>query len=317
MATDSPTPPDSSAGPERVRPEDIKAVPVRHPGRWFAALVLIYLIVAFADSVLTNPKYEWSVVGKYLFNTQILQGLGNTIVLTIVAMVIGVTLGIVLAVMRRSDNPLLSGISWVYIWIFRGTPVLVQLLIWAYIGAVYKIITFGVPFGGPDLMHEPAVTLISAWTAAILGLALNEAAYMAEIVRGGLLSVDEGQTEAAQALGMSKTQTLRRIVLPQAMRVIIPPTGNETISMLKLTSLVIVIPISDLLFSAQNIYSANYKTIQLLLVACFWYLLLTSILQIGQYYVERYYGRGNLRAQAPTPIQKIRGRLFGRGGTGF
>ncbi|MEH3055194.1 MAG: amino acid ABC transporter permease, partial [Patulibacter minatonensis] len=234
-------------GEARVRPEDITAVPVRHPLRWLGAALLLYVVVAIVNSMATNPKYEWDVVWDFLFSESIIRGLGNTLALTVVAMVIGIALGILVAVARQSENPVLAKVAWVYVWFFRGTPVVVQLLAWAYIGALYKVITFGVPFGGPDLIHADAKSLISPWTAAILGLALNEAAYMAEIVRGGLLSVDEGQEEAASALGMSRAQTLRRIVLPQAMRVIIPPTGNETISMLKLTSLVFVIPLGDLL----------------------------------------------------------------------
>ncbi|MBO9531502.1 MAG: amino acid ABC transporter permease, partial [Solirubrobacteraceae bacterium] len=292
--------PADSGGAGGVRPEDIKAVPVRHPGRWIGGAVVIYVLVALVNSAATNPRFEWNVIFDYLFSDPIMRGLGNTLALTVIAMAIGIVLGIVLAVMRRSDNPLLSSAAWVYIWIFRGTPLLVQLLFWSFIGALYPVITLGVPFGGPDLIDVKANSLITAFMAAILGLALNEAAYMAEIVRGGLLSVDEGQTEAAEALGMSKAQTLRRIVLPQAMRVIIPPTGNELISLLKSTSLVSVIAFTELLYSAQLIYAANYKTIPLLICASIWYLLITSILQTGQFYVERYYGRGSTRVQQPT-----------------
>lgn len=305
-----PTPPEGAAGGSA---EDIKAVPVRHPFRWVAAAFVAYVVVAIVNSMATNPKYEWDVIWKYLFSDPILRGLGNTLLLTVVAMAIGISLGILVAIARRSENPVLSRLAWVYIWLFRGTPVIVQLLFWAYIGAVYKVITLGVPFGGPDLIHAQANSLISPWTAAILGLGLNEAAYMSEIVRGGLMSVDEGQGEAAEALGMSKAQTLRRIVLPQAMRVIVPPTGNETISMLKTTSLVIVIPLTDLLYNAQLIYAANYKTIPLLITASIWYLVITSILQTGQYYVERYYGRGSRRSDdGPGLFGSITGSMFSR-----
>jgi polar amino acid transport system permease protein len=306
--TIAPQPPEGGTG--GVRAEDIKAVPVRHPGRWVAAVIVIYIVVALANSVVTNPKFEWDVIGKYLFSDPILRGLGTTLFLTVIAMVVGITLGIVLAVMRRSENGLLSSAAWFYIWLFRGTPVLVQLLFWSFIGALYPIITLGVPFGGPDLVNLKANDLITPFMAAMLGLALNEAAYMAEIVRGGLLSVDEGQGEAAEALGMTKSQTLRRIVLPQAMRVIIPPTGNETISMLKTTSLVSVIAYSELLYSAQLIYAANYKTIPLLITASIWYLFVTSILQTGQFYIERYYGRGSRRTDDPTLIGTIFTRMF-------
>jgi polar amino acid transport system permease protein len=206
--------------------------------------------------------------------------------------------------MRLSPNPLVSGSSWLYIWFFRGTPVLVQLLFWYNIAALYPRIALGIPFG-PAFVHVNANTAITPFAAAILGLGLNEGAYMAEIVRAGIISVDEGQTDAAQSLGMTRLQTMRRIVLPQAMRVIIPPTGNETISMLKTSSLASVIVVTELLYAAQLIYSVNFRTIQLLIVASIWYIVCTSILYVGQFYLERYYGRGT-RAQALTPLQRAR-----------
>jgi polar amino acid transport system permease protein len=211
--------------------------------------------------------------------------------------------------MRLSPNPMVSGGAWCYVWLFRGTPVLVQLLFWSFIAAVYPKISLGIPFG-PSLISQTANSLITPFVAAILGLGLNEGAYMSEIVRAGLLSVDEGQTEAAQALGMSRMQTLRRVVLPQAMRVIIPPTGNETISMLKTSSLVSVIAFTELLYASQLIYSQNYKQIPLLIVASLWYLFLTSILSFGQYYLERHYARGAARELPLTPFQKLRRTLF-------
>jgi len=232
---------------------------------------------------------------EYLFDHRILEGLLVTIELTVIAMAIGVALGVLLAVMRLSANPLVSGASWLYIWFFRGTPVLVQLFFWYYIAALYPKLGLGIPFG-PAFVHPNVNTLITAFRAAILGLGLNEGAYIAEIVRAGMISVDEGQTDAAQSLGMTRTQTLRRIVLPQAMRVIIPPTGNETISMLKTTSLASVIAVTELLYSAEQIFAVNYKTIQLLIVASIWYIVCTSVLYVGQHYLERHYGRGASRA---------------------
>ena len=214
------------------RPEEIKAVPVRHPGRWVAAAVVLVLIAMFVHSLVTNPRFEWGVIGSYFLSRRVLDGLEITILLTVVCMAIGIVLGVILAVMRLSANPLLSGASWVYIWFFRGTPVLVQLLFWYNMGALYPQVSLGVPFG-PSFVHGNANSLVTALTAAILGLGLNEGAYMAEIVRAGILSVEHGQVEAAQALGMTRALTMRRIILPQAMRVIIPPTGNETISMLR------------------------------------------------------------------------------------
>jgi polar amino acid transport system permease protein len=297
------------------RPEDIRAVPVRRPGRWVAAAIVLVLAVAIVRSIVTNPHFEWAVVGEYLLDERILEGLRVTIELTLIAMAIGVVLGMVLAVMRLSPNPLVSGGSWLYIWFFRGTPVLVQLLFWYNIAALYPKIALGIPFG-PAFVHPNANVLIPPFTAAILGLGLNEGAYMAEIVRAGIISVPEGQADAARSLGMTRLQTMRRIVLPQAMRVIIPPTGNETISMLKTTSLVSVIAVGDLLYAAQNIYSTNFKTIPLLIVVSIWYIVCTSVLYVGQYYLERYYGRGSSREQqAPLAGRVLRGVLsFRRAG---
>ena len=265
---------------------------------------MLVLAAAVIRSVVTNGRFEWSVVGDYLFDSRILHGAVVTIELTVIAMAIGIALGVLLAIMRLSPNPLISGASWFYIWFFRGTPLLVQLLFWYNIAALYPTIALGVPFG-PSFIHANANTLITPFTAAILGLGLNEGAYMAEIVRAGIISVDEGQADAAQSLGMTRLQTMRRIVLPQAMRVIIPPTGNETISMLKSSSLVSVIVVTELLYAGQLIYSVNFKTIQLLIVVSFWYIVFTSVLYVGQYYLERYYGRG-ARGQPLTPLERLR-----------
>ena len=259
----------------------------------------------------TNSRFGWGVVGDYLFSSRILHGLVVTLELTVLAMAIGIALGVLLALMRMSQSAVVSGTSWVYIWLLRGTPVLVQILFWNFISAVYPSIDLGIPFG-PSFVHLDANTLITPFMAATLALGLNEGAYMSEIVRAGIISVDEGQTDAAQALGMTRMQTMRRIVLPQAMRVIIPPTGNETISMLKTTSLVAFIAVVDLLYTAQLIYSVNYKTISLLMVVSIWYLAVTSVLSIGQYYLERYFGRGTAREAAPTLLQRIRGGFWPR-----
>jgi polar amino acid transport system permease protein len=290
---------------------ELKAVPVRHPGRWLAGAAVTVIAAALIHSAATNPRFGWGTVGHYLLSAPVLDGLVVTLELTVVSMVVGIVLGVVLAVMRLSPNPLVAGASWAYIWVFRGTPVLVQLLFWNFISALYPTIDLGIPFG-PSFIHADANHLISAFTAAILGLGLNEGAYMAEIVRAGILSVDEGQTQAAHSLGMTRLTTLRRIVLPQAMRVIIPPTGNETISMLKTSSLVSVIAYTELLYSVQQIYSVNYRTIPLLLVASIWYLAVTSILSIGQYYLERRYGRSLARAPGETPLQRLRRYLLPR-----
>ena len=284
--------------------EPLDAVPVRHPGRWVAVAVLAVLAAMFVHTVLTNDNFRWDVVGSYLFSGPVLNGLGNTLVLTVISMVIGIVGGILLAVMRLSPNPILSSVAALYIWMFRGTPLIAQLLFWNFLSALYPRLALGIPFG-PEWISFDTNQLINQFAACLLGLGLNEAAYMAEIVRGGIQSVDHGQTEAAGALGMSRAQTLRRIVLPQAMRVIIPPTGNETISMLKTTSLVVVIGYFELLTSVQRIYSVNFQTIPLLIVAAAWYLALTSVLSIGQGFVERRFGRG-LQTGPPGP------RLFPR-----
>ena len=282
---------DASAKPS-TPVDSIPVVPLRHPVRRAIAVVLIVLALGAAWDVAVNQRYHWDVVVSYLFAPQILTGAGLTILLTVVSMSVGIALGTVLAIMRLSANPIVSTISRGYIWFFRGTPLLVQLIFWYNIAALYPVIAFGLPFGGPSLALGSANVLITPLCAALLGLSLNEAAYMAEIIRGGIGSVDKGQYDAARALGMNGTQLMGRVILPQAMRVVLPPTGNQVISMLKGTSLVSVLAISDLLYSAQIIYSNNYQTIPLLIVASLWYLLMTTILSFFQTKLERRYGRG-------------------------
>jgi len=295
-----------SSGERAGRPEPIRAVPVRHPGRWVAAGIIVVLLAQLVNWAVTNPALKWNVVGKYLFNSSILQGVQRTIMLTIIAMVMGIVLGILLAVMRLSANPIVSGAAWVYIWLFRGTPVIVQLVFWYSIPAVLQSISLGIPFGPGWLITDDPKTIITQLVAVCLGLGLNEAAYMAEIARAGILSVDEGQVEAASALGMPRLLTMRRIVLPQAMRVIIPPTGNETISMLKTSSLASVIGYAELFYTSEIIAARTFQVIPLLIVASIWYLFMTSILTVGQYYVERRFSRGSSRNLPLTPLQKLR-----------
>ena len=234
-------------------------------------MLVLVLAASIARAIATDKGFEWHVVGHYLFDPRVLSGARVTLTLTAVSMTIGILLGILLAVMRLSPNPLVSGSSWLFIWFFRGTPLLVQLLFWYNIAALFPTISLGIPFG-PALIHAHSNSLITTFVAAVLGLGLNEGAYMAEIVRAGIVSVPEGQTEAALSLGMTRLQTMRQIVLPQAMRVILPPTGNETISMLKNTSLVYVLAYADLLFSVAQIYDVNFQTIPLLIDASIWYL---------------------------------------------
>ncbi|HET9691951.1 MAG TPA: amino acid ABC transporter permease [Acidimicrobiales bacterium] len=299
-----------------TRPDDIRAVPVRHPGRWVAAAALGVLVAMLVHFLVTQHKLRWDVVASNLFAHPVLVGVERTVLLTVGCMAIGVVLGVVLAVLRMSPNPVLKGVSWAYIWFFRGTPVLVQLLFWFFLPSVVASLSVGVPFG-PSFLHADSKTVVTQLVSVLLGLGLNEAAYMAEIARAGILSVDAGQSEAAAALGMRRVQTLRRIVLPQAMRVIIPPTGNETISMLKTTSLASTIGYLELLGTAQEIYARNYLIIPLLLCISLWYLALTSVSYVGQYYLERRFGRGAARELPPTPLQRVRVALAGRPGQGL
>lgn len=297
-----------SAGPAQAG--ELRVVPVRHPGRWVAMAVIALLLAMLVHSLVVNPNWQWAYVQGYFTYGAILGGIVVTLELTVLAMVLGIVGGVMLAVMRLSPNPVVASAAWVYTWFFRGTPVLVQLLFWGFIARLYPSLSLGIPFG-PSFVSVDSNTLISTFTAAVLGLGLNEAAYMSEIVRAGILSVDHGQAEAAAALGMRRMQTMRRIVLPQAMRVIVPPTGNETISMLKTTSLVVVLALGDLLGVAALIYGGNFKQIPLLVVASLWYLIMTSVLSVLQYYVERRFARGSSRALPPTPIQRIRAWLRG------
>lgn len=286
----------SDGSASAIPSDEIRAIPARHPWRWVAGLVICFLAVAVVGSVAQNDRFQWGVIWQYFTSRQVLDGLVVTLELTVASMAIGIALGVLLAVMRLSPNPLVSGASWLYIWFFRGTPVLVQILFWFNVAALYPSFSIGIPFG-PQFTSVDLTALITPFVAGMLALGLNEGAYMAEIVRAGMISVDEGQTEAAQSLGMNRLLTMRRVVLPQAMRVIIPPTGNETISMLKTTSLVSAIAVTDLLYSAQIIYARTYQTIPLLLVASIWYLIVTTVLSIGQYYLERHFGRGVSRQE--------------------
>ncbi|MBV1780564.1 amino acid ABC transporter permease [Paeniglutamicibacter sp. ABSL32-1] len=289
--------------PKKTSPatDEYSIVKARHPGRWISAAVIVFLGLLLARSVVTNPNFGWETVGMYIRDVSIVRGIGITLELTAICMLIGIVLGVVLAVMRISANPVVRTAAFAYVNFFRGTPVLVQLLFWYNLAALYPSITFGIP--GVDL---DANRIITPLTAAILGLGLNQAAYMSEIVRAGILSVEHGQSEAAGALGINRLQTMRRIILPQAMRVIIPPTGNETIGMLKTTALVSVISVPELLYSAQIIYARNFETIPLLMVASIWYIVVTSILSIGQYYLERHYAKGGQRSLPATPWQQLK-----------
>ncbi|MEU6401256.1 amino acid ABC transporter permease [Streptomyces sp. NPDC046985] len=296
---------DTTAGPEDAppaRPETVKAIPVRHYGRYATALVAIAVLVAIVYAF-GQGKINWHAVPDYFFDHRIVTGVGKTLLLTVLSMLIGIAGGIVLAVMRLSKNPVTSAIAWFYIWFFRGTPVLVQLFLWFNLGLVFEYVDL-MPFY-KDYWSNFMTPLLTA----LLGLGLNEAAYMAEICRAGLLAVDEGQTEAAHALGMSHGRTLRRIVIPQAMRVIVPPTGNEVINMLKTTSLVAAVQYPELFRYAQDIGQVSGAPVEMYFLAAAWYLIMTSVLSVGQYYIERYYARGSSRSLPPTPWQNVRAHL--------
>jgi polar amino acid transport system permease protein len=311
----------------------VRVVPLRHYGRWVGVVIVGVLLAMVVHTlffqvasarvscrVLAGSKvchhvdvwrFQWNIVGQYFFTTEILHGLLRTIFLTVVAMAIGIVLGVTIAVMRMSPNRVLTSIAWAYTWFFRGTPVLVQLLFWSFLGFFYPHLTLGVPFTHLTFVHLNVNTSLTIMEACALGLGLNEGAYMSEIARAGLISVDEGQIEAATSLGMTRRQTLRLVTIPQAMRVIIPPTGNEVISMLKTTSLVSTVGVLDLLGAATNIYSANYEIKPLLIVASLWYLLVTTVLSTGQFYLERRFARGALRTPPPTPIQRMKADVLG------
>jgi len=294
-----------TAGADSPPPELINAVPLRRPGRWIAAVVVVVLLGLFIYGAATNSAYDWHAVGQYLFDTRVEQAAMITLLLTALAMAGAIVLGIILAVMRLSPNPVLKSVAWLYVWFFRGTPIYVQLVFWGLMSTIYKRLDLGIPFVH-QFAHIKTNTFFSYFWLAVIGLALNEAAYMAEIVRAGISSVDEGQAEAATALGMSWSQTMLRIVLPQAMRVIIPPTGNELISMLKTTSLVTAVPYSYELYSrTRDLSIETFNPIPMLLVASAWYLLFTSILMVGQFYLERHFARGASRKMSARQLQAL------------
>lgn len=267
----------------------------RAPMRWTTMLAWLFVLVIVAAmtwSVVNNPRFQWPVVGQYLFNPTVLRGFFTTLWLTAVAMVIGVAIGVALALMSTNGSAPVRAFAAVYLWFFRGTPVLVQLIFWYNLAALYPRYWLGVPFTGITFAEGSFNQIITPYTAAILGLGLNEGAYMAEIVRAGLNSVDKGQGDASKALGLSRARTLRLVILPQAMRFIVPPTGNQTIGMLKTTSMVSMIALWDLLYSVQTIYSRTFQTIPMLIVACVWYLVATTVLSLIQVRIEAYYNRG-------------------------
>ncbi|MEU6079515.1 amino acid ABC transporter permease [Streptomyces sp. NPDC047108] len=288
--------------PPGPQPETIKAIPVRHYGRWVSGLIVLGLL-ALLINAFAGADINWAAIPDFMFDSSVLEGLWRTVLISVLSMAVGLVLGIVLAVMRLSKNPVTSSVAWGYIWFFRGTPVFVQLILWFNLALVFPYINLG-------FYRDEMSDFMTPFMAALLGLGLNEAAYMSEIVRAGIQSVDEGQSEASHALGMTHGKTLRRVVLPQAMRVIVPPTGNEFLNMLKTSSLAAsACQYPELLRSTQDIGQTSGAVVEMLFLAVFWYLVLTSVFSVGQYYLERYYARGTVRSLPPTPFQKIKTNL--------
>jgi polar amino acid transport system permease protein len=278
-------------------PKPLVAVPVRHWGRWASGFVVVVLLGLLVDAV-AHANVQWAVTRHFFTVGTVVKGAERTLLISVLAQAIGVLLGVIAAVMRASGNPVTGSVAWAYVWFFRGTPVYLQLLIWYNLALIF-----------PHILGHDTNSVMTPFVSALLGLGINEGAYMAEIVRAGITSVDEGQTEAAQALGMTRGLVMRRVVLPQAMRVIIPPTGNEFINMLKTSSLTVVVQYHELVTSVQAIYTNNLKNVELLFSAALWYLILTSVFSVGQYYLERRFARGSSRALPPTPWQRVRANL--------
>ncbi len=297
-----PTPADAGT-PEDF--ERLRVLPARHPGRWAATAVVAVALAMVVNSLLTNPRWDWDVVGTYLTWPSVLEGVWGTIRLTAAAAVLGFGLGTVIALMRLSRSPLLQSVAWLYVWVFRSVPLILQLLLWYNLAYLYPTLSLGIPFG-PGFADLETGSIMGKFGAATLGLALSQAAYSSEIVRAGILGVDQGQHEAAAALGIPRARQQWRIVLPQAMRTIVPTSVNEIIGLLKGTSVVYVLAYSELFYTVGVIYGRNLKVVALLLVAGIWYLILTTVLTVAQFYLERHYAKGALRTVPPTPLQKAR-----------
>lgn len=291
----------------------LKRVPARRPWRWIASVVLIVLLAQFVHGLATNPGWDWPVFREFFTERTILTALGLTLQLTAYGTALGFALGLLVALMRLSGSPLLNAVGWAYVWVFRAIPLIVQLLFWFNLAYLYDRLSFGIPFG-PSYVSVSTMELVSPMGAAVLGLALHQAAYAAEIIRAGVISVDRGQLDAAAALGIPRHRQLRRIVLPQAMRSILPNASNELITLFKGTSVVSVMALGDLFYQAQVIYGRNGRVIALVMVATVWYVILTGLLSVIQYYVERHFARGSSRPLPPTPWQRLRTALASAAG---
>jgi polar amino acid transport system permease protein len=304
-------PPGTGSDEDHAALAALRVVPARHPGRWLASGAVLVVVAMAVNALVTNPAWKWDVVGDHLLAPSVLRAVGTTLLLTALGIGVGFLFGTVLAVMRLSRNPLLQAVAWTYVWVFRSVPVILQLLFWYNLAILYRTLTVGVPFG-PGFAEFDTLQLVSPLAAATLGLGLAQAAYSSEVVRAGLLSVDAGQLEAAAALGIPRRRQFFRIVLPQAMRSIVPTAANEVIGMVKGTSAVFILgSVFELFYVVQVIYNRNGQVIPLLLVATIWYTVITTVLSVGQYYVERHYARGAVRNLPPTPLQRLRQNVRG------
>ncbi|MFJ9773350.1 amino acid ABC transporter permease [Kitasatospora sp. NPDC101157] len=300
--------PGPAAGLDPAELDGLRTVRARHPWRWAAGIAALVVLVQFLHGLATNPAWDWATFRLYFTADTILQAIGRTLELTAYGTVLGFALGAVVAAMRLSRSAILRTLAWAYVWVFRSIPLIVQLVFWFNLSYLYKRFGFGIPFG-PTFGDFETVGVLGALGAAVLGLGLHQAAFAAEIIRGGVIAVDAGQREAAAALGIPRGRQAWRIVLPQAMRSILPAAANEVISLLKGTSVVYVMAIGELFYQAQVIYGRTGRVVPLLMVATVWYVVLTTVLSIGQYYVERYFSRGARRTPPPTPLQRLRAFL--------
>ncbi|MEK2495317.1 amino acid ABC transporter permease [Kitasatospora purpeofusca] len=288
----------------------LRTVPARYPWRWAAGLAALVVLAQFAHGLATNPGWDWATFRVYFSADTILRAVGRTVELTAYGTVLGFLLGAVVAAMRLSRSAILQTVAWAYVWVFRSIPLIVQLVFWFNLSYLYKRFGFGIPFG-PTFGDFETIGVLGALGAAVLGLGLHQAAFAAEIIRGGIIAVDPGQREAAAALGVPRWRQAWRIVLPQAMRGILPSAANEVISLFKGTSVVYVMAIGELFYQVQVVYGRTGRVVPLLMVATVWYVLLTTVLSIGQYYVERYFARGADRTPPPTPLQRARSLVRG------
>ncbi|MFF3568073.1 amino acid ABC transporter permease [Nocardia jiangxiensis] len=300
-AVDSPPVPEADEG----------ALPVArtwHPWRWLVAALALIVVAQFAHGLVTNPGWDWPTFARYFTATSVLSAMRVTLELTFWGTLFGFLLGVWVAVARLSKIPVLQVIAWSYVWAFRSIPLIVQLLFWFNIAYLYKRMAIGIPFG-PAFFTFDVNGVISGFTAAVIGLALHQGAYSAEIIRAGIISVDPGQLEAAKSLGLPWRRQFFTIVAPQAMRGILPNAANEVISLFKGTSIVSVMAIAELFYQVQVIYGRNGRVVPLLMVATVWYIVLTSVLSVVQYYTERHFAKGGQRDLPPTPWQRVRAKV--------